>query len=66
MNLYISKEQARSMRVEHCFACHKIRSIAFWQPTPVQPVILCAGPNAHLAEVKIQDLCTCDNQQEKE
>lgn len=66
MRLYISKEQLDSMRFERCLACGKIRSMAFWQPQPQYPVVIYASKNEQKAEIKIQDICTCDDSQSKE
>ena len=57
MNLYISREQARSMSVERCLRCHRVRSLAFFQVAENVPVVLSVDDVAK--PVKIQEFCVC-------
>lgn len=59
MNLYVSQDQVGSMRAEYCFVCHKIRSVAFWQPTPTIPVVISVSAGQVTRAVRMQEFCDC-------
>lgn len=64
MNLYVSKEQARSMMVEHCLRCLKVRSLAFYQLTEQTPVMISVSEDRLTQAVKIQEFCDCEERKE--